>query len=74
MRYIFKISFARFLPLFLLVNSLNLPVKSSSSLAAWSLGSDGVLEIRTKSNSRLKAYCKEQGLDNYQQLIGKVVY
>ena len=56
MRYIFKISFARFLPLFLLVNSLNLPVKSSSSLAAWSLGSDGVLEIRTKSNSRLKAY------------------
>ena len=32
------------------------PVRSSSDLAAWSLKSNGVLELRTKSNSNLKAY------------------
>ena len=53
---IFKNSFAGLIPLFLFISSLSLPVKSSSSLAAWSLSSDGVLEIRTKSNSRLKAF------------------
>ncbi len=48
--------FVKFLPLILLFNSINLPLKSSSSLAAWSLKSNGVLELRTKRNSKLKAY------------------
>ena len=42
--------------LFLFFNSSNLSVQSSSDLAAWSLKSNGVLELRTKSNSKLKAY------------------
>ena len=37
-------------------NVFNLPVKSSSALAAWALKSDGVLELRTKSDAKLKAY------------------
>ena len=37
-------------------NVFNLPVKSSSALAAWALKSDGVLELKTKSNAKLKAY------------------
>ncbi len=37
-------------------NVFNLPVKSSSDLAAWALKSDGVLELKTKSDSKLKAY------------------
>jgi len=48
--------FARFLPLIFLLNITCLPVKSSSELAAWSLNSNGVLELRTKKNSKLKAY------------------
>ena len=32
------------------------PVWASSALAAWSLKSNGVLELRTKSNTNLKAY------------------
>jgi len=48
--------FARFLPLIFLLNISCLPVKSSSALAAWSLNSNGVLELRTKRNSNLKAY------------------
>ena len=48
--------FARYLPIVLFFNLLNLPVKSSSDLAAWALKSNGVLELRTKSNSQLKAY------------------
>ena len=47
---------ARFLPLIFLLNVISLPVKSSSALAAWSLNSNGVLELRTKKNSELKAY------------------
>jgi len=34
----------------------NLPVQSSSDLAAWALKSDGVLQLKTKSDSKLKAY------------------
>ena len=45
-----------FLYLFLFLNSSTLPVKSSSDLAAWALKTNGVLELRTKSNSTLKAY------------------
>ena len=37
-------------------NVFNLPVKSSSALAAWVLKSDGVLELKTKSDAKLKAY------------------
>jgi len=47
---------ARFLPLIFLLNVISLPVKSSSALAAWSLNSNGVLELRTKKNSKLKAF------------------
>ena len=46
----------RYLSVFLFLNSLILPVKSSSALAAWALNTDGVLELRTKSNTNLKAY------------------
>jgi len=48
--------FVRFLPLFFLLNISCLPVKASSALAAWSLKSNGVLELRTRKNSNLKAY------------------
>ncbi len=46
----------RYLSVFLFLNSATLPVKSSSSLAAWALKTNGVLELRTKSNTNLKAY------------------
>jgi len=46
----------RCLSVFLFLNSLILPVKSSSALAAWAIKSNGVLELRTKSNTKLKAY------------------
>ena len=42
--------------LLLIFNFFNLPLKSSSALAAWALKSDGVLELRTKSDAKLKAY------------------
>ena len=46
----------RYLSVLLLFN-LSIPsVKSSSALAAWSLNSSGFLELRTKSNTNLKAY------------------
>ena len=46
----------RYLSIFLLLNTIILPVKSSSSLAAWALQSNGILDLRTKSNTNLKAY------------------
>ena len=46
----------RYLFVFLFLNSSSLPVKSSSALAAWALKTNGVLELRTKSNTNLKAY------------------
>jgi len=46
----------RYLFVFLFLNSSILQVKSSSALAAWALNTNGVLELRTKSNSNLKAY------------------
>ena len=46
----------RYLSLFLFLNSSILPVKSLSDLAAWAINTNGVLELRTKSNSNLKAY------------------
>ena len=49
----------RYLSIFLLLNPVILPVKSSSALAAWALKTNGVLELRTKSNTNLKAYFQE---------------
>ena len=46
----------RYLSVFLFLNSATLPVKASSALAAWKLKTNGVLELRTKSNTNLKAY------------------
>ena len=46
----------RYLSVFLFLNSSILPVKSSSALAAWVINNNGVLELRTKSNTNLKAY------------------
>ena len=51
----------RCLSIFILFNSNISPAKSSSALAAWSLNSNGVLEIKTKSNSKLKAYFQKSG-------------
>ena len=52
----FKKNFTRFLTLILILNTTNSPVKSSSALAAWVLKSNGILELRTKKNAKLKAY------------------
>ena len=46
----------RIFSIFLFLNSAILPVKSSSALAAWALKTNGVLELRTKTNTNLKAY------------------
>ena len=46
----------RYLSVFLFLNSVIPPLKSSSALAAWTLKNNGVLELRTKSNTNLKAY------------------
>ena len=43
-----------YLSVFLFFNSAILQVKSSSALAAWVLNTNGVLELRTKSNTNLK--------------------
>jgi len=49
----------RYLSVFLFLNSSTLPIKSSSALAAWAINTNGVLELRTKSNTNLKAYFKK---------------
>ena len=46
----------RFLLVFLFLNSSIPSVKSSSALAAWAIKTNGFLELRTKSNTNLKAY------------------
>ena len=46
----------RFLPLIFILNCLTFEAHSSSALAAWSFRSDGVLELRTKPNAKLKAF------------------
>ena len=46
----------RYLSVFLFLNSAALPVYSSSALAAWEIKTNGNLELRTKSNTNLKAY------------------
>ena len=52
----FKNKLFHFLPAFLFLSSTIPQVKSSSALAAWELNTNGVLELRTKSNTNLKAY------------------
>ena len=42
--------------IFLFFNSIAIPVRASSALAAWALNSNGFLELRTKSNTKLEAY------------------
>jgi len=44
------------LSVFLFLNSAAPPVNSSSALAAWAIKTNGNLELRTKSNTDLKAY------------------
>ena len=46
----------RYLSVLLFLNSAILPVKSSSALAAWAIKTNGVLELRTKLNTKLEAY------------------
>ncbi len=46
----------RYLSVLLFLNSAILPVKSSSALAAWAIKTNGVLELRTKTNTNLRAY------------------
>ncbi len=46
----------RYFYIFLFFNTAIHPVNSSSALAAWRINSNGVLELRTKSNTSLKAY------------------
>ena len=58
----------RCLSIFLLLNSNIPPARSSSALAAWMLNSNGVLELRTKSNTKLKAYFKKGGEINGDRL------
>jgi len=55
MRFLNKKLF-RYLSAFLFFNSAILPVKSSSALAAWEIKTNGVLELRTKTNTNLNAY------------------
>ena len=49
----------RYLSVFLFLNSSIFPVKSSSALAAWAINTNGFLELRTKSNTNLKAYFQQ---------------
>jgi len=56
MRKINFIKIFKLTSLLFIFNFFNLPVKSSSALAAWALKSDGALELRTKTNAKLKAY------------------
>ena len=56
MRKLFLKKSATFIPLIFLFNFYNFEAKSSSALAAWSFRSDGVLELRTKSDAKLKAF------------------
>ncbi len=52
----FRYKLFHYLSVFLFLNYFTPPVRSSSALAAWALKTNGVLELRTKSNTNLKAY------------------
>ena len=49
-----------YLTVFLFLNSFIPPIKSSSALAAWAIKTNGVLELRTKSNTNLKVYFQKK--------------
>ena len=53
--------FFRYLSILLFFYNTIPPVKSSSALAAWTIKSNGVLELRTKSNANLEAYFQKAG-------------
>ena len=44
----------------LILNISTSPVESSSALAAWSLKSNGILELRTKASTKLEAIFKRK--------------
>ncbi len=46
----------RYFTLLLFFNTYISPVKASSALAAWVINSNGFLELRTKSNTKLEAF------------------
>ena len=55
----------------------SLPARAASALAAWSLGSDGVLQLRTATGARLDAFFEAgevgrgaQGLDRFPRRAG----
>ncbi len=64
-----RLDFAKFctsfyLGLFVLLSSSNLlPIKAASSLAAWLIRSDGVLQFRTSEGAKLKAFYKAADQD-----------
>ena len=60
----FKNKLFRYFSILLFLNSAIPPVKSSSALAAWVLNTNGVLELRTKSNTNLKAYFQKANQTN----------
>ena len=52
----FKNKLFKLFSIFLFFNTAIPPVRSSSDLAAWAINPNGILELRTKSNTNLKAY------------------
>ena len=57
----FKNKLFRYFSVFLFFNTAINPVNSSSALAAWELNTNGVLELRTKSNTKLEAFFQKGG-------------
>ena len=55
----FRNKFFRYLSVLLFFYHPFSSVKASSALASWALKSNGILELRTKSNTNLKAYFKK---------------
>ncbi len=53
----------RYFFVFLIFNTVTSPVESSSALAAWAIKSNGILELRTKANAKLKAYFQKGNND-----------
>jgi len=56
MRKFFLKKSSCFVPIIFLFNCLTFEAYSSSALAAWSFNANGVLELRTKPNTKLKAF------------------
>ncbi len=56
----FGLALAGLLPLSFLLDVV--PARAASALAAWSLGNDGVLQLRTSKEARLKAFFQSSDL------------